>query len=34
LKMLALKRQKRLAGAQQIHSFYRDADETKNWTRL
>lgn len=31
LKMLALKRQKRLAGAQQIHSFYRDADETKNW---
>lgn len=23
LKMLALKRQKRLAGAQQIHSFYR-----------
>ncbi|XP_074621265.1 spectrin alpha chain, non-erythrocytic 1-like [Acropora palmata] len=31
LKMLAITRQKRLAGAQQIHSFYRDADETKNW---
>ncbi|XP_048586984.1 spectrin alpha chain, non-erythrocytic 1 isoform X2 [Nematostella vectensis] len=31
LKRLAVMRKERLESAHEIHSFYRDADETKNW---